>query len=98
MAKTQEEQDLGGRKGLRAELGGKKERIEERRGNPPESELRASPHCCEQLRRVCVGVGGWHGWGWGVSTVRSLEWVGCNSLRTSGHQRKHLSIAHSVPQ
>lgn len=30
MAKKQEEQDLGGRKGLRAELSGKKERIEER--------------------------------------------------------------------
>lgn len=56
--KTQEEQDLGGRKGLRAELGGKKERIVERRGNPPESELRASPHCCEQLRRWCGGWGG----------------------------------------
>lgn len=43
MAKTQEEHDLGGRKGLRAGLSGKKETTEERRGNPPESELHARP-------------------------------------------------------
>lgn len=45
----QEEQDQGGRKGLRAGLSGKKEGMEEGRSNPLESELRASSHCSEQL-------------------------------------------------
>lgn len=49
VAMKQEEQDQGGRKGLRAGLSGKKEGMEEGRSNPPESELRASSHCSEQL-------------------------------------------------
>lgn len=83
----------GRKAGLRAELSGKKERKEERRGNPLELELRASLHCSEQLRGG--GDGGTGGVG-DVCAVRSLEWVGCNSLRTSDHQRKNVSITHRV--
>lgn len=77
VAMKQEEQDQGGRKGLRAGLSGKKEGMEEGRSNPLKSELRASSHCSEQLSGE--GAAAWvgeNGEGKQYSTVHGAHKVG----------------------
>lgn len=63
MVMKQEEQDQGGRKGLKGVLSGKKEGREEGTSNPQEPELRASSHCREQLRGEEEAVANRGRWG-----------------------------------